>query len=43
LGGVSAPVKTRAGYAVVKAVEQIPAVCRRSRDMKARVIEAIKR
>ncbi len=43
LGGVSAPVKTRAGYAVVKAVEQIPAGVPPLPDMKARVIEAIKR
>ncbi len=43
LGGVSAPVKTRGGYAVVKAVEQIPAGVPPLPDIKARVIDAIKR
>ena len=43
LGGVSAPVKTRSGYAIVKAVEQIPAGMPPLPDIKPRVIEAIKR
>ncbi len=43
LGGVSAPVKTRSGYVVVKAVEQIPAGVPPLPDIKARVVDAIKR
>lgn len=43
LGGVSSPVETRSGYAVVKAVEQIPAGVPPLPDIKPRVIEAIRR
>jgi peptidyl-prolyl cis-trans isomerase D len=43
LGGVSSPVKTSRGYAVVKAVEQMPAGVPPLPDIKSRVIEAIKR
>jgi peptidyl-prolyl cis-trans isomerase D len=43
LGGVSAPVKTRNGYAIVKVVEEIPAGMPALADIKSRVIEAIKR
>jgi peptidyl-prolyl cis-trans isomerase D len=42
LGGVSAPVKTRNGYAVVRAVEQFPAGVPALADIKPRVIDAIK-
>ncbi len=43
MGGVSAPVPTRSGYAVVKAVDQIPAGVPPLTEIKPRVIEAIKR
>jgi peptidyl-prolyl cis-trans isomerase D len=43
LGGVSAPLKTPAGYVVVKAVEQFPAGVPALADIRPRVIEAIKR
>ena len=43
LGGMSAPVKTRNGYAVVKAAEQIPAGVPPLAEIKPRVIEVIKR
>jgi peptidyl-prolyl cis-trans isomerase D len=42
LGGVSAPLKTGNGYAVVKAVEQFPAGVPALAEIKPRVIEAIK-
>jgi peptidyl-prolyl cis-trans isomerase D len=43
VGGVSAPLKTGAGYAIVKAEGQIPAGVPALADIKPRVIEAIKR
>ena len=43
VGGVSSPVKTRNGYVIVKAVEQIPAGIPALADIKQRVIDAIKR
>ena len=43
LGGVSAPLKTRNGYVIVKAVEQFPAGVPALSDIKPRVIDAIKR
>jgi peptidyl-prolyl cis-trans isomerase D len=43
LGGVSAPLKTRDGYVIVKTIEQIPAGMPALADIKARVIDAIKR
>ena len=43
IGGVSSPVKTRSGYVIVKAVEQIPAGIPPLADIKQRVIDAIKR
>ena len=43
VGGVSAPMKTRNGYAIVKMAEEIPAGMPPLADIKSRVIEAIKR
>ncbi len=43
LGGVSAPTKTRSGYAVVKTLEHIPAGVPPLAEIRPRVIEAIKR
>jgi peptidyl-prolyl cis-trans isomerase D len=43
VGGVSAPLKTRTGYAIVKVTEQLPAGVPPLSDIKARVISAIKR
>jgi peptidyl-prolyl cis-trans isomerase D len=43
LGGVSAPVKIRDGYVVVKALEQLPAGVPPLPEIRARVIESIKR
>lgn len=43
LGGMSAPVKTGNGYAIVKAVEQIPAGVPPLAEIKSQVIEVIKR
>jgi peptidyl-prolyl cis-trans isomerase D len=43
LGGVSAPLKTRIGYVIVKALEQFPAGVPPLADIKSRVIDAIKR
>jgi len=42
-GGVSTPLKTKGGYAIVKVTEQIPAGVPPLSDIKARVISAIKR
>lgn len=43
VGGVSAPLKTSGGYAVVKVVQQVPAGVPPLADIKERVIEAVKR
>jgi peptidyl-prolyl cis-trans isomerase D len=43
LGGVSAPMRTRDGYVVVKAMEQFPAGVPALADIKPLVIDAIKR
>lgn len=43
IGGMSAPLKTRAGYLILKVVEQIPAGVPPLEEIKPRVIEAIKR
>jgi peptidyl-prolyl cis-trans isomerase D len=43
VGGVSAPIKTGAGYAVVKVVQQIPAGVPPLAEIRDRVVEAIKR
>jgi len=43
LGGVSAPLKTKNGYVIVRAVDQLPAGVPPLGDIKSRVIEAIKR
>ena len=43
VGGVSAPIKTAAGYAVVKVVQQIPAGVPPLAEIRERVVEAIKR
>jgi parvulin-like peptidyl-prolyl isomerase len=43
VGGVSAPLKTRSGYAIVKVTEQIPAGVPPLSEIKARVIDTIKR
>jgi peptidyl-prolyl cis-trans isomerase D len=43
LGGLSAPLKTRAGYVIVKVVEQIPAGVPPLDEIKPGVIDAIKR
>jgi peptidyl-prolyl cis-trans isomerase D len=43
LGGVSAPIKTHTGYAIVKVNEQIPAGVPPLAEIKPRVVEAIKR
>jgi peptidyl-prolyl cis-trans isomerase D len=43
MGGVSAPLKTAAGYAVVKVVQQIPAGVPPLAEIRERVVEAIKR
>jgi peptidyl-prolyl cis-trans isomerase D len=43
LGGVSAPLKARDGYVVVKAVQQFPAGVPPLADIKPQVIDAIKR
>jgi peptidyl-prolyl cis-trans isomerase D len=43
VGGVSAPIKTVAGYAVVKVVQQIPAGVPPLAEIRERVVEAVKR
>lgn len=43
VGGVSAPLKTKNGYVVVKVVEQIPSGVPPLAEIKPRVIDAIKR
>ena len=43
VGGVSAPLKTRSGYAIVKVAELIPAGLPPLLEIKPRVIDAIKR
>jgi len=43
VGGVSAPVKSRSGYVIVKVLEQIPAGVPPLAEIKPRVVEAIKR
>ncbi|HYB40631.1 MAG TPA: peptidyl-prolyl cis-trans isomerase, partial [Candidatus Methylomirabilis sp.] len=43
LGGVSTPVKTRNGYAIVKVVEQKPAGVPPIEEIRTKVIDAIKR
>jgi peptidyl-prolyl cis-trans isomerase D len=43
VGGVSAPLKTAGGYAVVKVVQQIPAGIPPLAEIRDRVIDAIKR
>ena len=43
VGGVSAPLKHRNGYVIVKVTEQIPAGVPPLSEIKARVIDAIKR
>jgi peptidyl-prolyl cis-trans isomerase D len=43
VGGVSPPLKTRSGYAIVKVTEQIPAGVPPLAEIKARVIDTIKR
>ena len=43
VGGVSAPLKTAAGYAVVKVAQQIPAGVPPLPEIRDRVVEAIKR
>jgi peptidyl-prolyl cis-trans isomerase D len=43
LGGLSAPLKTRAGYVIVKVVDQIPAGVPPLEEIKPSVIDAIKR
>jgi peptidyl-prolyl cis-trans isomerase D len=43
LGGMSAPLKTRTGYVILKVVEQIPAGVPPLEEIKPRVIDAIKR
>lgn len=43
VGGVSAPIKTAAGYAVVKVVQQVPAGVPPLAEIRERVVEAIKR
>jgi peptidyl-prolyl cis-trans isomerase D len=43
VGGVSAPLKTRVGYAIIKVVEQMPAGVPPLAEMKPRVVDALKR
>ena len=43
MGGVSTPLKTAAGYAVVKVTQQIPAGVPPLSEIRDRVVEAIKR
>jgi peptidyl-prolyl cis-trans isomerase D len=43
MGGVSAPLKTKNGYVVVKVVEQLPSGVPPLAEIKPRVIDAIKR
>ncbi|MBI4591610.1 MAG: SurA N-terminal domain-containing protein [Candidatus Rokubacteria bacterium] len=43
VGGVSSPLKTPAGYVIVKVVEQIPAAVPAFAEVKGKVAEAVKR
>ena len=43
VGGVSAPIKTAGGFAIVKVVQQIPAGVPPVAEIRERVVEAIKR
>ena len=43
VGGVSSPVKTRAGYAIVKVMEQIPAGLPPLAEIRPRIVEAVQR